>query len=41
MTDVLEKALKDRAALEDRPIAQIVRKAIYEYVRRNGMGNSG
>ena len=35
MTDVLEKALKDRAALEDRPIAQIVRKAIYEYVRRN------
>ena len=35
MTDVLEKALKDRASLEDRPVAQIVRKAIFEYVRRN------
>lgn len=34
VSDGMEKALKDRASLEDRPISQIVRKAIYEYLKR-------
>ena len=34
VSDGMEKALKDRASLEDRPISQIVRKAIYEYLKQ-------
>lgn len=40
VSDGMEKALKDRASLEDRPISQIVRKAIYEYLKRRSPEDS-
>ena len=41
MSDELEKALAERAELESRPVSQIVRKAVMEYVRNNSSEEEG